>query len=870
MEQTKNSIYSSDISKKLEVNVNQGLSNEDVQQRLLKYGKNELVGIKEKTLWDHLLHSLKDITIIILLVATGISTYVAFTSHPDDFTEPVVIFLIVLLNIFLGIREQVKAEKSTKALKSFHVQEAKVVRDGKLGLYETSELVPGDIIQLETGDKVPADAVILDEMNLFVDESLLTGESEPAAKDSSYQPSGNEGIGDRKDKLFSGSLVVSGKATAIVVETGMTTEIGKISSLLETETTLAPIQIRMQKLGKVLSIVALLAALSAVGIGWVRGETVPELLMIAISLAVAAIPEVLPVVVTISLSYGISTMAKKNAIIRTPTAVETIGHVSVICSDKTGTLTQNKMEVEKIWAGSEAAKSVKQELNQTEKELIKYFYLASSANQNQKIGNPTELAILDLALQEIEDKQALEQNYQKIHEIPFDSSRKRMTVVYQTVEGYLSLTKGAFDRLDLVLKNKEEDKKIKAIHDEFANQALRVLGLGVKKFKQLPADLSEEFLESNLEFAGFVGIIDPPRKESYAAVKKASEAGIKTMMITGDHLITAKRIAEDIGILKAGLKVMDGTELASLTDQQLEQVIDEYRVFARTSPEDKIRIVKALQNKNEIVAMTGDGVNDAPALKAADVGIAMGSGTDVAKEAADMILVDDNFSTIVAAVQEGRRVYSNIRKSIYAMLGCNLSAVMIVLISLLMGWGAPVTAIQLLIIKVVADGIPGFSLCVEKSESESMKQPPVVNGTSIFHDGLFKKIGTISLVFTVVTLIAIYVGKFVSFNGRVTPSREIAQSMTFVVLGLTTIVHMYNCRSRHSVFKTNFFSNKLLVTTTISGAMIIILLPMIPFTATIFGLVPLSSYHWLVIGILSMIPLIFIEIQKGMNRFGRL
>ena len=626
----------------------------------------------------------------------------------------------------------------------------------------------------------------------------------------------------------------------------------------------------MQKLGKTLSVVAIISALISFVIGWIYGNDFMSMIMVAISVAVAAIPEVMPVVVTISLSYGISNMAKKNTIVQTPTAVETVGNISVICSDKTGTLTQNKMCIEKIWTVETEPKNAKHSLKEEEEELLKLLMLSSSEGlkKDSKIGNPTELAIANMAYSKIKDFDHQLKEYEKIYEIPFDSTRKLMTVVYKVKDRYLSITKGAIDRLPI----KQEEglhNKIKEVHDSFANQALRVIGVGFSYYSEMPTELTAKTLENNITFYGLVGIIDPPREESVHAVQVAKEAGIKTVMITGDHVNTAKAIAEQIGILYGDKKIMDSATLHSMSDEELENVIEDYRVFARTSPEDKIRIVKAFQKKDEIVAMTGDGVNDAPALKASDVGIAMGSGTDVAKEASDMILLDDNFSTIVTAIQEGRRVYSNIRKSIYAMLGCNISAITIVLISLILGWGAPITAIQLLIIKVVADGIPGFSLCVEKAEPDLMKQSPVKKGTSIFSDGMIQKIVSISIVFTISTLLAIFIGEHFNVGSR-TATHSIAQSMTFVVMGLTTIVHMYNCRSHLSIFKIGFTGNRLLLGTTMMGAIIMIAIPIITPVARIVGLQNMGFGHWFFVAILSISPLIFVEIQKMMGWFKKI
>ncbi|MBO0462249.1 cation-translocating P-type ATPase [Enterococcus sp. DIV1298c] len=798
----------------LQTDVQKGLIQQEAQERLRYYGLNSIDTQANKSIFTYVKEAMKDITILILLVATGLSTYIAYQTHPDDFTEPVVIFSIVLLNLYLSIRQQKSAEKSMEQLKKMSTPTSSVLREGVVKEINSSEIVPGDIVQLTLGDRVPADAKVISCVNFFVDESFLTGESEPNEKDASYQASETDGLSDRKDLVFSGALVVTGKATILVEKTGNETEIGKISHLISNEiTNVAPLQIKMQKLGKILGIVAIIAGFLAIGIGITKGLSVETSIMTAISMAVAAIPEVLPVFVTISLAVGMGNMAIKKTIVRTPSTVETVGGVSVICSDKTGTITENKMTVKKIAPLAEMPALLSFTEDQ-EKNLLFLFYLASSFSESEGGSNPTESAIkkaIDTRFSEKELQEHLSP-LKKIKELPFDSKRKRMTDVYQIGKEYVSVTKGAFDRLQLANPNEH----YLTIHDQLANQAYRVLGV-------------------------------------------AKQAGIKTIMITGDHLLTASRIAKEVGILEEGNEAITGAELKKISDRDLVKRIDRYRVFARTSPEDKIRIVKAFQENDEIVAMTGDGVNDAPALKAADVGIAMGSGTEVAKEASDMILVDDHFVTIVQAVEEGRRVYQNIRKSLYAMLGCNISALTVVLLSLLFGWGAPVTAIQLLIIKVVADGIPGFSLSVEPSEEKNMEKQPIHKNESIFSQGLAVKILEISVVFTIVTLLAIVIGR--------TQSVAIAETMTFIVLGLSTISHMYNCRSEQSILRLKFLGNPLLVLTTMIGALIIVLLVTIPVTQHIFGFVTIGLTNWLWVLGLSLIPVIYIEIKKWTHLF---
>ncbi len=840
-----------------------GLTEQEAAARLERYGRNVPEQSKRRSVLMHVLCSFKDVTILILLVAMALSLYIALTTHPDNLTEPIVIAFIIVLNIALSVREQVKAEKAVESLKQYQIRTCTVLRGGAVRSMDAELLVPGDVVLLSAGDSIPADARILDETGFAADESLLTGESEPSFKDAAFLPDGEAGAADCRHMVFSGTLAVAGKCRAVVCRTGKETEIGRIAGLLAKEKPKpSPLQARMQKLGKVLSVVAFAGALLALLIGWLEGVALPEMFMVAVSVAVAAIPEVMPVVVTIALSYGVASMAKRNTIVRTPAAVETIGNVSVICSDKTGTLTQNQMRVEKIWAAGRAPLCASDAFGREEEELLKLFRLASGGQA--ETANSTEAAIMRLARERCGDARG---GFEKVFEIPFDSARKLMTVVYRTPDGWLSVTKGAIDRLRLVPDDALQGE-ILSVHSAFAADALRVLGVAYRKFDDQPA-LTPDVLESGLSFGGLVGIIDPPREESAQAVRVAREAGIKTVMITGDHIATAKAIAERIGILDGRTKIMNGTELRSLSDDELASVIGEYRVFARTSPEDKIRIVKAFQRAGEVVAMTGDGVNDAPALKAADVGIAMGAGTDVAKEAADMILLDNNFSTIVAAVEEGRRVYSNIRKSLYSMLGCNFSALTIVLFALLFGWGSPVTALQILIIKVAADGIPGFALCIEKADPDLMKQPPVRRGESIFAGGLVSKIVQITAVFTAATLAPLLIGMYCTMGG-IAPSFAVAQTMTFVVMGLTTIVHVYNCRSHFSAFSRKMGHNRLGYGTTAFGACVMVLIAAVPPVAQIFGLVPLSIWHWLVIFALSVTPLLYVEFVKAIGKFGRM
>ncbi|UNK17243.1 cation-translocating P-type ATPase [Paenibacillus sp. N3/727] len=866
-----------DIFKALKTNRENGLSSKQAAEVLQQKGYNEFEEEKKEGIGAKLLHQLSEVTTIILLVAALISTYLAVTEG-HGYAEPLVIIAIVALNAVLGIRQELSAEKALDALKNMNTPAAKVVRDGILQPINSKELVPGDIIVLEAGDMIPADARLIESSNLLVEESALTGESVPSEKNARAEVKESDPLGDRVNMLFSGCLVTNGRGRAVVVATGMETEMGKIASLLNnTKKSKTPLQQRLIELGKKLSLVAVVSGVIIFGIGLLHGETIMEMLMTAVSLAVAAVPETLPVIVTVTLAFGIQNMVRKNAIIRRIPAVEALGSASVICSDKTGTLTQNQMTIKQVWAVSHEPKADTEAFNDTETELLTMFSLASNASielnngEETIIGDPTETAIIRLLHQKGMKKSELEAKYPRVHELPFDSSRKLMTTVHRTEDGYISITKGAFDRIPLdphASCTNEYQVRANEVHDKFAEQALRVLALGYKHYEELPEQLDAAVLEQGLRFAGLVGMIDPPRPESKAAVQAAMDAGIKTVMITGDHMATASAIAREIGILKEGDLAISGAELERMSNEELKQKVRQISVYGRVSPEDKIRIVQAWQANGEVVAMTGDGVNDAPALKAADVGTAMGiTGTDVAKSASDMVLTDDNFATIVDAVAEGRRVYENIRKTLYFLLSCNFSEIMIMIIAVAFGWGLPVIAIQLLLINVVADGIPGFCLSREKMEPDTMRQKPVSKYAGIFSNGLGKKIALQASLYTVLTLLGFYIGKFVHISDQVSTSHEVGQTMAFVILGWSSVVHIFNVRSNtQSIFTIGFMSNRSLFWCAMLSIAIIFGIAIIPALMEIFQLVSLSFTHWVIVTILSIVPLIVVELAKLSRR----
>ncbi|MDY3004186.1 MAG: cation-translocating P-type ATPase [Christensenella hongkongensis] len=863
-----------EIINEFHTNAQDGLTESQASAQLTAFGPNEFEEKKKESIWSKIWRQMRDVTTLILLIAAGVSMFLAFTEASGDFAEPIVIIAIIIINIVIGIRQESSAERALEALKSMNTQTCIVIRGGVKQPIDARGLVPGDIIVLEAGDMISADARIIESSGLKTDESVLTGESTPVEKDENAQVKDNAQIGDRTNMVFSGCLVTNGRATAVVVATGMQTEMGKIAALLnDTKQQRTPLQLRLNKLGKNMSLIAIAAGIFVFLTGiLLHGDSIMEMLLTGVSLAVAAVPETLPVIVTMTLAFGVQQMVKKHAIIRRIPAVETLGSASVICSDKTGTLTQNQMTVKKLWMADGVPVDAQDEFSDEEMKLLRLFSLANNAVIEQTedgekiIGDPTESSIIRLLQDKGITTDDLEEKYPRVYELPFDSERKLMTTVNKMPDGrYVVITKGAFDTIPV--DSFTDCDSAQAVHDEFARKALRVMAAAYKYYDKLPEDMSAAELECNLKFAGLIGMIDPPREESKIAVEEAKKAGIRTVMITGDHVVTASAIAREIGILGENDKAITGEDLDEMSQEYLIAHVQEYSVYARVSPEDKIRIVKAWQANGKVVAMTGDGVNDAPALKAADVGVAMGiTGTDVAKNAADMVITDDNFATIVDAVSEGRRVYDNIKKTIYFLLSCNISEILIMIVAVALGWGAPVVAIQLLLINIVADGIPGFSLSREKADDDIMLRPPVSKKASIFANGLGLKIAVMSVIFTITALIGFYIGRFVPIGGMA-PSYEAGQTMAFVILGYSSVVHIFNVRSTKSIFKIGFLSNKpLFISASLSFA-IVTLFALIPPLATVFYLIPLSPLHWLIMILLSLVPLFGIEIYKAFKRF---
>lgn len=859
-----------EVLQKLNTNQDKGLSSSEAEERLNTYGLNQYEEEKKESILQKIWHHLTDISTIILLVAAAISGYMAITiPGGTGLPKMIVILSIVVINVILGVSQESRAERALDALKNLNAPFALVIRDGKRIEIESSKIVPGDIIEINAGDMVPADARLIETSNLQVEESALTGESVPVEKDPEAVVLDGAPLGDHLNMIHSGCLVTNGRAKAIVVATGMNTEMGKIAGLLNnTAKLVTPLQARLKQLAKRLSVVALFAGILIFAIGvFVHQETFLDMLLISVSLAVAAVPETLPVIVTLILSNGVQKMVRKKTLIRRITAVETVGNTSVICSDKTGTLTQNKMMIQQLWHMKHTPTKANETLSEDETTMLEMLAVSSNAtfeidNGEEKIiGDPTEAAIIRLLVDKGIEKGSAEKKYPRVHEIPFDSTRKRMTTVHQVEGGYISITKGAFDRIPVQFEE-EFLKKATEIHDMFAHDALRVIAVGYKKFDQYP-DVNEENLESDITFLGMVGMIDPPRPESKTAVTLAKRAGIKTVMITGDHVATASAIAKEIGIMESGDRAVTGAELAQMSEEELNNQVKDISVYARVSPEDKIRIVQAWQSHGEVVTMTGDGVNDAPALKAADVGAAMGiTGTEVSKNAADMVITDDNFATIVDAIKEGRTAFDNIRKTISFLLSVNFAEIFIMLIGISLGWGSPLAALQLLFINVVADGIPGFFISHEKAEKDIMERMPIKKDAGIFANGLGNMIAKRATLFIILTLIGFYIGQFVQISSDILPSYEVGVTMAFIILSYASVINIFSVRSKESIFKIGFLSNKKIFYSALISIMISTLVALTPPVATVFQLVPMSLNHWMLAIGLSIMQLVIVEIEK--------
>ena len=880
-----------ETKQELKTDLEKGLSEEQVRQKVEEFGYNELKEQKKKSLFVKFLEQFKDFMIIVLIISAIVSGFVG-VAEGEGITDTVIILLVVIVNAVIGVIQENKAEKSLEALQKLSSHVAKVIRNGKLNVIPSRELVPGDIVVLETGDYIPADLRLIEAVNLKVQESALTGESVPVEKDTSIIEGEEVSLGDRINMAFSSSLITYGRGKGIVTATGMDTEVGKIAEIISaTDKTETPLQVKLNKLGKTLGIAALAICAFIFVVGTlVHGKEPIHMFMTAVSLAVAAIPEGLPAVSTIVLAIGVQKMVKRNAIIKKLPAVETLGSATVICSDKTGTLTQNKMTVEKVFFDSKLQNI--EELNKESEDLKNLVYNSMLCNdtkisEDKKLtGDPTETALVDFGFK-LDYQTSIYDEMPRVDEIPFDSDRKLMTTVNKVENKYMVYTKGAVDELlrrckayviDGHIKEDLEQYRetIDKNNEEMAKNALRVLAFGYKELDHKPSKEEMKTMESDLIFVGMVGMIDPPRPEAKEAVAKCKTAGIKAVMITGDHKITATAIAKDLGILENENEAITGLELEQMSQEELEKNIRQYAVYARVSPEHKVRIVKAWQKNGEIVAMTGDGVNDAPALKTANIGCAMGMvGTDVAKEAADVILTDDNFSSVVSAVEEGRRIYDNILKAIHFLLSSNVGEIITLFIAILLTpqiaqWFGitdisglePLLPIHILWINLVTDSLPALALAVDPAVHGIMERKPLKPGKGIFTKGMTYRIIYQGIMVGVITLVAFMIG--LATGGDTDASKiQTGQTMAFCVLALSQLVHVYNVRNnKESIFKTGIFNNsKLILATLVSAALMFVIL-FIPPLRELFGIVLLPAENILEVVLLVFSPIVIVEIFK--------
>ncbi len=910
-----------EVEKELQTNLANGLTPAEVEEKRKEYGFNELKAKKKKSLFVKFLEQFKDFMIIVLIIAAIVSGIVGYMEG-EGITDSIIILIVVIVNAIIGVVQESKAEKSLEALQKLSSHVAKVVRNGKVEVVASRELVPGDIVVLDTGDYVPADLRIIEGVNLKSQESSLTGESVPVDKNAEVIADEKVGIGDRTNMLFSSSLITYGRGKGIVVETGMNTEVGKIATIInDTEGTATPLQIKLNKLGKTLGIAALAICVVIFIIGIAYGKDIIDMFMTAVSLAVAAIPEGLAAVSTIVLAIGVQRMVKKNAIVKKLPAVETLGSATVICSDKTGTLTQNKMTVQKVFADGRLSNV--EDITTINNSLEKLMYTSTLCNDtkigenNNLTGDPTETALIDLGFKikfDVENTLKL----QRVKEYPFDSDRKLMTTVNKVGDKYIAYTKGGIDELLAKCTKYEINEEIKdnlseykdtieKYNIEMAKDALRVLAMAYKELDHEPTDEEMKTIENNLIFVGMVGMIDPPREEVKLAVEKCKTAGIKTVMITGDHKITAVAIAKALGILENENEAITGAELEEMSDEDLTKNIRQYSVYARVSPEHKVRIVKAWQANGEIVAMTGDGVNDAPALKTADIGCAMGIvGTDVSKEAADVILTDDNFATIVSSVEEGRRIYDNILKAIQFLLSSNVGEIVALFIAILITpwisstFGIDVNLIEVLLpihilwINLVTDSLPALALAVDPAEDDVMNRKPKKQ-KGIFTKGMTWRVVYQGFMIGLLTLAAFIIGlatpddqlpemvridnaiysvdevenlEEALANGAEIVEKqevkvEIGQTMAFVTLAFSELVHVFNIRNnRKSILKTHPFNNKVLLGAITISAMLMLIILFIPALRHIFSIPVLPMNNVLEIIGLVLAPLVIVEIFK--------
>lgn len=861
----------SKVQRALETEPKEGLSPKTAAERLMTEGKNKL---EQKTgrkrfLW-RFLAQFNDFMILLLIGAAAVSLVVSYWNGEGDWIDPAIIMGIVCFNAFLGVLQESKAEKAIEALQELSAPHARVLRAGKEKTIPAEQVVRGDLLLLSAGDYICADGRIWESKELRTEESAITGESQAVEKRAEVLPEETQ-IGDRSNMVLSGSYVLAGKGKVLVTATGMATEIGQIASLLEEqEENLTPLQKKLGETGKKLGIGALLICAVLFVMGVLRKQEPFQMFMTSVSLAVAAIPEGLPAIVTIVLAIGMQRMSKKNTIIRRLPAVETLGGAEIICSDKTGTLTQNRMKVQRLAAIGQPLEEEKRRF------LLTLFTLCNDARRKgtKILGEPTEKALAEAAEEGGVSLKGIWQELPRVGEIPFSSERKLMTTVHRNGAGWLSVTKGApdvlFEKCTRCLDGKGQapfdsrrKREANLKNGEMAARALRVVAVAFREWDDKPTVFSAEYLERELVFAGMAGMIDPPRPEAAEAVKLCRQAGIRPVMITGDHALTAQAIAEQLGIFHPGDRVITGQELMRMQEGELEKAVQDCTVFARVSPAHKVRIVKAFQKGGRVVAMTGDGVNDAPALKAADIGCAMGkNGTEVAKGAADMILLDDHFDTIVAAVQEGRGIYDNIRKAVHFLLSSNIGEILTIFAAMCMGWAVPLLPIQLLWVNLVTDSLPAIALGVDPPEKDIMERQPR-RDTSLFSGGLGSQILVEGLMIGMLALLAFGIGHLYFDADGV---HTIGRTMAFAVLSLSQLVHAFNMRTEHSLFHVSPFGNPALLTAFCIGCILQIGVIMVEPLSVIFQVCPLGWTEWLIVAALSFLPLPIVELEKWKNR----
>lgn len=860
-----------EAARRLETDEKQGLTSQMAAERLVQKGRNELAETDgKKSLFWRFLAQFDDFMILLLLGAAVVSVVISRLSGENDVLDAVMILGIVVLNAALGLFQESKAEKALEALKKMAAPHARVIRDGIVREIPAAEVVPGDLLLLETGDAVCADGRVVESRSLKTEESALTGEALPVEKTSVGGLPEETATGDRKNMVLAGGYVVYGKGKVLVTATGMDTEMGRIAAMLfHTSDSMTPLQKKLEQTGKQLGIGALAICALIFCMGILQEKPPFSMFMTAVSLAVAAIPEGLPAIVTIVLAMGTSRMSEKHTIVRRLSAVETLGGAQVICSDKTGTLTQNRMQVT-TWTDYSHREPKNEDLRET---VANLFALCNDCNvsDGNLQGEPTEKALGEYAQSMGIDFAALRRDMPRVGEIPFSSARKRMTTLHKTEDGWISVTKGAPDILlekcafcmegsGQVPFDDRRKSMARMVNGEMAAQALRVVAVAFRQWSEKPP-LTEEALERNLVFAGIAGMVDPPRPEVKEAVHLCRQAGIRPVMITGDHVLTAEAIGRELGIYQKGDCAVTGAELDKMSDKELETAAETCTVFARVAPEHKVRIVKAFQKSGNVVAMTGDGVNDAPALKTADIGCAMGkSGTEVAKGASDLILTDDNFATIVEAVREGRGIYDNIRKAVHFLLSSNIGEILTIFVAMVLGWAAPLLPIQLLWVNLVTDSLPAIALGMEPAEENIMERPPRKNTGSLFGDGLGGRILLEGVMIGVLALLAFGIGH-VYFDQE--DGYAVGRTMAFAVLSLSQLVHAFNMRGEGSLGKLPFCSNKWLLMAFVVGTTLQCVVIMMPPLAGIFQVVPLNGEQWLLTAALALAPLPLVELEKA-------